>query len=351
MPARVLAALGRAERGVVVLAVDGLSWETAATAWRGAELDRLTSTFPSTSATAWMSSITGAPVSEHLVVGAAYRAPADGSLINVITGQTLALPHSGEDGPGRPSEGDRGLPTLFERAAGLAETVVVGRELDTLTSPWAAALTRGARRAPHAHPLTTDPEDLVAGVIADVAAAVAAPRERPLLLWVYVNLDDHVHRHGYDARAMSALRRLERQASAWAAHGWQVLAYADHGQVPVTPDAALAARWAALDTPELCALPGGGAGRVRWLYPRPPLAGQVAERLADALDGHALVLPAAALAQAGLEPATGPMLERLGAVVAVATSPRFPVPDPGLAYEHGGWSPEEMLVPLARWAP
>ncbi|MEV4099779.1 hypothetical protein AB0J42_05915 [Nonomuraea sp. NPDC049649] len=341
VPGLVLSELDGGGRGVLVLAVDGLSWRVARRVWRSAELSCLASTFPSTSATAWLTSITGAPASEHLAVGAAYRERAGGPLVNAITGEVLA-------GEAVPREPVRHLPTLFERAEG-AEPVVVGRELDLLSGPWVDALTRGAARRPARKPLTRDPERLVAGVAADVGAAIGARRTRPLLLWVYVNLDDHVHRHGYDERAVRALAALERHTTSWARRGWSVLAYADHGLVPVASDPGLARRWAEVDTPGLCELPGGGAGRVRWLYPLPGREREVAERLAEAMDGHAMVLPATALGELGLMEPVGPVRERLGAVVAIATSPRFPLPDPGLSYEHGALSDEETLVPLARW--
>ncbi|MGI5272906.1 alkaline phosphatase family protein [Nonomuraea sp. CA-218870] len=341
VPGLVLSELGRGGRGVLVLAVDGLSWQVARRVWRSAELTCLTSTFPSTSASAWMTSVTGAPVSDHLVVGAAYRERAGGPLVDVITGDVLA----GEPAPRGPVVR---LPTIFERAEG-ADPMVVGRELDLLSGPWVDALTRGAARRPAREALTRDPHGLVAGVAADVEAAIGVRRTRPLLLWVYVNLDDHLHRHGYDERAVDALAELERHATAWAARGWRVLAHADHGLVPVASDPVLARRWERVDAPGLCELPGGGAGRVRWLYPRAGRENEVAERLAEALDGHARVLPASALGELGLMEVAGPVRERLGAVVAIATSPRFPLPDPGLSYEHGALSDEETLVPLARW--
>jgi hypothetical protein len=260
-------------------------------------------------------------------------------------------------------------PTVFERAteAG-ARCLTLGRELDHLPGTWAPALLRGSlvsgvwcqsterhSRPVHRHGAAAlaeqaaDPRLLADTVAADVTVvlAEAAPRA-PVLLWVYVNLDDHIHRHGYDAGVLAALRRLDAAASQWADRGWTVLAHSDHGQVPVRPDPALAAAWAEVDNSDDCELPSGGAGRARWLYPRPGREDAVRARLAAALGEAAVVLPTPELA---LSPHLALPPERVGAVLALAASPAFPLPDPGLRYEHGGLDVEEMVVPLGAWRP
>ncbi|MFC6086187.1 alkaline phosphatase family protein [Sphaerisporangium aureirubrum] len=346
VPGHILAALDRANRGVVVLAVDGLSLRVATDVWTSAHVAALTSTFPSTSATAWMTAVTGATVPEHLVVGAVYRSPAADAIVNVITGDPLRA---------GPSDALRALPTVFQAAAARARALVVGRELETLGGPWVTALLRGAERGPKPDPRALDaeaddPAELAEAVARDVEDALAAHRgDEPLLLWVYVNLDLHLHRHGYDDRAVDAVRSLGRHARAWAARGWTVLAHSDHGHVRCEPDPALHDAWARVDTPELCALPGGGAGRVRWLYPREGRRAEAAERLRDGLGGHAMVVDAEDLPGLGLMDLTPDVRERVGGVVAIATSPRFPLPVPGLAYEHGALTEDEMMVPLATW--
>ncbi|HEY0637722.1 MAG TPA: hypothetical protein VGD67_08760, partial [Pseudonocardiaceae bacterium] len=40
---------------------------------------------------------------------------------------------------------------------------------------------------------------------------------------------------------------------------------------------------------------------------------------------------------------------RVGELVAVAASERFPLPVTGMTHEHGGLHPDELLIPLARW--
>jgi hypothetical protein len=339
VPERLLTALGTARRGVLVLGVDGLSLACARQAWAPSRLERLASTFPSTSATAWLTALTGVGAERHGVPGMVYRVPGTGELVYAVTGAALA---SGPADPGASVLAVEAVPTVFEHSG--VRCLALGRELDTLPGPWAAALLRGASRVPAlpAEELAreaADPALLVSAVITNVDTAIR--RLSAELIWVYVNLDDHVHRHGYDAAAVDAMRRLGEAAEQWSAAGWTVLAHADHGQVRCRPDPVLAAAWAAVDDPRDCLLPAGGAGRMRWLYPRPGRAEAVAARLADALGDAATVHRAADL---GL-PADG----RVGEVVAVAASERFPLPDPTLAYEHGGTAEDEVAVPFATW--
>jgi hypothetical protein len=357
VPGLLLAELRRARRGVVVLAVDGLPHATAAACWPTAELTTLASTVPSTSTTAWLTATTGVGPDRHGVPGMVYRVPRDGTLVCAVTGDVVAR------GPAGSADGAGLLAphlTVFQRAAGLARTVVLGRELHHLTGPWAQAVLAGAERAaprslPDLAAAAADPLTLVEQVRADVEAELArVPDDRPALLWTYVNLDDHLHRHGPDDRALTALRRLGDHAEAWAAGGWTVVCHSDHGQVRCDPDPDLCAAWDDVERAE-CVLPSGGAGRLRWMYPRPGREGRVADRLARRLGEAAVVVPAARLAALGvpaLDALRGPLLRgRVGAVVALAASEHFPVPDRRMRYEHGGLHPDETAVPYVTWLP
>jgi hypothetical protein len=353
-------------RGVIVLGVDGLSWSRAAACWHAPELACLTSTFPTTSATAWLTALTGVGPAEHLAAANSYLVPALGAVIDATTakpiawpGETAALPPCG----GKPVPGATGRlvaphPTLFERAGQQGATcVAVTRELDGLPGPWTDALLRGADRwdggkssASVLHAQVVDARTLATAVIGDVDAVLAErPGVRDTLVWVYVNLDDYVHLHGYDHAVEVALQALETAATRWAAQGWTVVAHADHGQIRRVRDQRLEAVWAAVDTPALCAFPGAGAGRARWLYPRPGKGAEVAERLRQGLGANALVLSAPDLVVLGLLPDAPGLLERVGEVVALALTDRFPLGDPDMRYEHGSLQPDEILVPLATW--
>lgn len=318
IPSRLEHALGKAHSGVIVLAVDGLSSDVAKQSWLSASIATLSSTVPPTSATALLTALTGVPADVHRVPGSVYR---NGSgLVHAMNGMP-AIP---------------ALPTVLERHG----ATVLARELDLLEGTWAQALLRGCTRipAPARHKLAAQSEDpplLVANVVADLDKALKDAR----FLWTYVNIDDHVHRHGYDESVHEAMLRLDAHASRWAAQGWTVVAHSDHGMVPVDPDPELVEAWDAIVREE-CVIPSGGAGRMRWLYPKADRLEAVFDRVATALGDTATIHHATDL---GLpQPEAGP-------VVAVAASPRFPLPDPSVRYEHGGLSRDEIDVPFAVW--
>ncbi|WJK33627.1 alkaline phosphatase family protein [Solwaraspora sp. WMMA2065] len=340
--------LSRARRGVIMLAVDGLSYDAAlAAGWRTAELTKLASTFPSTSTTAWLTAITGVGPAQHGVPGMVYRVPGRGTLVYAVTGRVLA------QGPADPG-GDPRLviehPTIFDRAAGDGvQCRAVAREIAHLPGPWAQALLRGATVVPAAPSETLarqarDPALLVDAAMKEVDEQIGGQaggvrRRQPMLLWTYVNLDDYLHRHGYDERAVAAMAELGSRAARWAQAGWTVIGYSDHGQVRCTPDPDLVRAWSVLDDPARRLLPAGGAGRVRWLYPAPGDEDEeVGGRLAAALGSSARIV------------ATDEALrDRVGPVIAIAADERFPVPDTSLSWEHGADSPDETVVPLAIW--
>lgn len=339
--------LRAAPRGLCVLAVDGLSYGVAEAALAHARTRPLRSTFPSTSTTAWLTAVTGADPSQHGALGMVYRAPDADCVTHLITGQTHAF------GPCPPPRNPllHGGVTLFDRVAAAGATAfVVGAELERLTGEWAAALLHGARVA-HSPATELDPDCIAVAerTVREVEAVLAQPHDVPPLVWAYVNLDDHIHISGYDDRLHASLRLLDTAASRWADAGWSVLAHADHGQVPVQPKPELLDAWDRLDSPAHCRMPSGGAGRVRWMYPQPGHEQELAAALSDALGDHALVLSPDDLAERGLLAATPVVRERIGAVVALATSAAFPVPDPTVAWEHGSLTDDEMLVPLAAW--
>ena len=323
------------DRGVVVLALDGLPHAPAKRAFRSASVGTARSTFPSTSVTAWLTAVTGTDVAEHHAAGMAMRVPGTERVASL----TEEAP---DDLVGSPT-------TVFETARddGVA-AYFWAPDLEPLCGPWIRALSRGADWLPsgYRHDLTTDPVVAVQRAI----DAIDGLRVRGLL-WAYINLDDHLHAHGPDARVEEALGRLDSAAQRWAEAGRTVIAHADHGQARVQPRPDLQRAWARLAAPDYCRAPAGGAGRVRWLYPHPQRTERLRADLADALGDQAEVLSFDELAERGLMAATQPLRERVGEVVAIAAGPGFPVFRASDAYDHGATTDDETVVAFAVWPP
>ncbi|PVC92136.1 hypothetical protein DBP20_00070 [Streptomyces sp. CS131] len=353
-------ALGRclriASRGLCVLAIDGLSHEVALSTLVHARIHPLRSTFPSTSTSAWLTAVTGEDPSVHGALGMVHRAPGADRVTHLVSGDTYGFDTRTRPGSTPPAHAllNAGR-TIFDDALACDRpALVVGAELERLTGEWVSALLHGARVVPSpaaASRPSTDPVAVVERTVREVGAVLARAVEAPPLLWAYVNVDDHIHQAGYDARLRMALQLLDTAASRWADAGWSVVAHADHGQTEVTPRAELIDAWARLDHPAFCRMPSGGAGRVRWLYPLPGREQAVEHAARAALGEHALVLTQDELHEQGLLSATPVVRDRIGEVVALAASPAFPVPDPKASWEHGALSDAEMLVPFAAWNP
>jgi hypothetical protein len=338
--ARVLADL----RGdVVVLAFDGLSWEAARAAFAPDTLIPLTTVFPSTSVSAWLTALTGRPVHEHRVPGVGFRSARTAELYDCFGGSGDGLPPpTGREPP---------APVFAELARQGVRCAVNPGELATWPVYWQELFTRGATvldAAADWDRIRDDPGGMADAAVAELDRPIE-PGPEGLLVWSWINADDHVHAHGYTPALLDALRRLGGLAERLAGRGRSVLACSDHGLVPSSCPPALQEGWADATGPGRCALPPGGAGRVRWCYPRPGRAAEVERLLSDLLGEDAFVVPAGWLDEAGLLSLDAALARAIGDVVCVATDAPFPVPDPGAAFEHGSITPEEMIVPLAIW--
>ncbi|MFD0330770.1 alkaline phosphatase family protein [Streptacidiphilus monticola] len=147
LPEVVARSLRAAGRGVIVLALDGLSHEVAAETLRHAHLRPLRSTFPSTSTTAWLTSVTGVPASEHGAVGMVYRSPGAASVTHLVTGRSIGFGDSQAADPATELVVPRA--TVFDLATAAGRPAhVLGAELERLSGAWVEALLHGARLLP-----------------------------------------------------------------------------------------------------------------------------------------------------------------------------------------------------------
>lgn len=329
---------GAGNREVIVFALDGVGHEAAVAGWRRAEVELMRSVFPTTSSAAWLSSLTGAGVAAHGVPGVVFTIPGAGPEPRDVYDYT---------GPGLGPAG----PGLFSDAAAIGyRPLSVPADLEEYPCSWLDhLLAHSVRLTGHRFfalgggyrvPALADLDRRVRAAIRDARVAAAGA---PMLLWLFVEVDRHIHRYGYDGYVERFLGVLDRLAAELAGAGAAVLAYADHGLVRTRHDPNLAGLLHRLGDRYGCRV--GGAGRVRWLYPSPGSLDAVAAALARDLPDSVRVDDADAVFPPG-----SPARARIGDIVLTATGESF-LAEPGYRFEHGSRTPGEVDVPFARWCP
>jgi hypothetical protein len=319
-----------ARRDLIVLAVDGIPFDLATAVWEHAELERLQSVFPTTSSTAWLSSLTGLDVQEHGIPGVAF-AEGEGDLVNIYTYQ------------GALGEIAGGNIFTDARSAGYRPLAILG-DLATLDCTWRSQLLDGASlhgRSQFFAGAGHGPGDVPQLVRAEIESARSEEICTPRFIWCFIDADLYIHRQGYDEPLVACLTDLEELACELAQDGAVVVAYSDHGLIRTTTCPALTSL---LDeAQEHCDRPMGGAGRTRWLYP----ADGKSDLLATLLTERAP--PDVRVARSSLFFPPGSLASsRAGPVVLIAEGERFLVPD-GYLYDHGSLTDQELSVPFAVW--
>jgi hypothetical protein len=342
------------EESVVVVGVDAISWKAASANWSPDRLVPLTTTFPSTSACAWVSALTGLGPADSGVAGAVYRVASADAAFNPFTDRAHGWAGSGSERPPLPEARCGPWDTVFTDVSrlGVRPWAIPG-DLQNFAGRWTDALLQGAELVASSAPwdrLRYLPDRLVAAAIEDLDRILAERRDRASLGWILLNLDDYVHHAGYDRHTQAALRQLDSAFRRWADAGHVVVSFADHGMVANTMTLEEHDRFDDIGSADRCRLPPGGAGRVRWLHPKPGRIGEVRTRIESDFGDRASVLPRDALAELGLLPRGVVLDEAVGEVVCLATGDWFPVPDPRACFEHGSVTADEMMVPLAVWS-
>lgn len=337
-----------AARKVCVVLVDGLGLQQLTERSGHAPFLRarlpgsrtLTSTFPSTTASAISALGTGELPGVTGMLGYTVRDPSDGGVLSLIAWERTTL---------SPKEWQH-HDTLFEqlaarRAAGedLRDVVSVGPARFVGSGLTEAAL-RGMR-------------NVSAESLADRVDTVCAQLRRPdvaaaYLYWGDVDHAGHVHgwgswQWGEEVTALDGeLARLARSLPA----GTLLLVTADHGMVDVSDRVDVAAVPALAQDVELVA----GEPRMNHVYTAPGTAPDVARRWQETLGERAWVLLREEVAGQGLLGEIAPdRWDTVGDVVAVLRG-RHAVVDSrtqkpaslAMVGMHGSLTPDELLVPL-----
>jgi type I phosphodiesterase/nucleotide pyrophosphatase len=337
-------------RHVVLLLIDGLGDRYLQAHAAGGFLGRhrlwpLSSVFPSTTASAITSLMTGLAPIQHGLLGWFVRDQRFGGILAPLP---MTLRSGGEvRGPLRLQ---RLFPyrTLFQRLP-CRSTVVSPAEI--IDSPFNRRHSRGARRLAYQRR-----EGLVAAVR---EAVLGHGFEGGYVYAYYPRFDSLAHAFGVGSeRVAEEFVRIDAAVAALAAslagQGVDLLVTADHGFIDVPPGQTLEIEaW-----PEIAAMlaaPLWGERRSAWCAARPGAEADFAAALGTRLGSAGVVLPTAGLASSGLLGGGRPsprLAERMGSHV-MLMAPGWALRDhvPGEVEHpmiglHGGLSADEMRVPL-----
>jgi hypothetical protein len=323
--AHVRAVLAKVPRHVIVLGVDGIPYELACKTWRRARVTRARSVFPTTSSTAWLTSLTGESVDAHGIPGVVFPID-DGALVDIYKYQgPLDAPEQ----------------NLFSDAAraGYTPVVILG-DLEATNCTWRDQLVRHAQLVRGYEFFARLDPRAVGERLQTAIDHVLATHAGPCLVWCFLDADRYIHHHGYDRALIEFLEHVDTLADAWSRDA-AVIAHSDHGLVPTRHDPLVAAAIDRVLADEQCEM--GGAGRTRWLYVAPRAEARVRDALARTLPASIRIHHADELFAPGSR-----ARRRVGSIVLVAESEDFLAAE-GYRFEHGSMTEAELDVPVAEW--
>lgn len=294
--------------------------------------------FPSTTASALTSILTGVQPGEHGLVGFRVRDPRRDALFNQLTDWEKA---------GIDPLTWQGSPTVFERATAEGRDAFAVGVREYAGSGFTRAVLRGAEFVP-----ADSPAERVSR-----AYELAATHPGSLVYCYLPEADKAGHMHGMDSpRWIAALETIDAALSQRVPAGVGVLVTSDHGMIDVP-----AHRHTILMQGDAC-LDGvrhiGGEPRMLHVYLESDAApADVAQRWLSSLSGVAEVATKAEAVAAGL---FGPVVTeeaaaRLGDIIVAARGNRAIYDGTaedqraqGMIGQHGSLTPEERQVPLIR---
>ena len=337
-------------RHVVLFVVDGLGCAQldsgAAPALRAAQRGAITSVFPSTTATAVTTFLTGLAPVEHAVTGWFTWLAEYGTIVAPLLFRTREGDADLRTFGVAPTDVFTG-PSVFERVRADCHAVQPAQLTDT---PYSQAHMRGAT------PRGFDGLDQLVDAVADI---VRNARQRSYISAYWPVFDSLSHEHGSASRqARGHLATIdacfERLCAALAGSGTMLVVTADHGFVDTRPESRLDAD-ARPGFANLLARPLCGEPRAAYCYVRDAHRADFARRADEALGGAARVVESATMIADGWFGLADPhprLAERVGDYTLVMRGD-YTIRD-RIAGEkrlnhvgvHGGASREEMYVPL-----
>lgn len=325
-------------RHIIILGIDGIPYNLAVRTWGHAKTEKMTSVFPTTSSSAWLSSLSGMDVDSHGIPGVIIKVPdGGGELINVFEYKGPAI--------------DFAIENIFSDAVrfGYTPLSVIG-DLEDYDCSWRDLLLRHSKRISghrfyttggpgYALPDLTFLHCYLKQVI--LQSLKSFSRTSPCLLWVFIETDRHIHRFGYDEHVNYFLELIERTAIELMEMNAVVIAHSDHGLTRTSHDPRFQKFLEHLSERYHCSV--GGAGRTRWLYPQPGTEPQLTDELASHLPSSVRIADATDIFTAG-----SLSLNRVGKIMLIAEGEEFLTPH-GYTFDHGSSLACEVGVPFSVW--
>lgn len=300
--------------------------------------DVVSSIFPSTTAAALTSLLTGVDPGVHGLVGYEVRDPSTGVVVNQLSGWAKARVD--------PCEWQR-TPTVFETASAAGRPAFAVGLAEYAHSGFSAATLRGAVF----HAAKTASERVA------LALSLAEEHEGALVYCYLPEADKAGHKHGMaSGEWVAALEELDAAIPAVVPEGVGMLVTADHGMVDVPRTRHLVIDGRSPLQDGIAAI--AGEPRMLHVYLHDPARiGEVATTWTAGVEGAAHVLTRAQAVQGGLfgVAPTGQAQARIGDLVvparglwALYDGAAADQRSQGMVGQHGSLSPEELRVPLIR---
>jgi hypothetical protein len=319
-------------RDLIVLAIDGIPHSLAIETWPNAQILKMRSVFPTTSSTAWLSSLTGAEVAHHGIPGVVFK-DSSGELINIFEYQ-----------------GELNSPAtvnMFSDATafGYVPISIVG-DLEPLDCAWRRLLLNHSEWVREAQFYTALPPLDARQVSERVRSAIShcletAKYNAPRLVWCFIDADQYIHKRGYDDEMIRFLELIDDVASELTRRDAIVIAHSDHGLTRTNHNVDLQRLLEDLGNRYQCTL--GGAGRTRWFYTQRGNKGKLFAALEKSLASTVRLCWAEEVFRS-----ESLARDRVGEIVLIAEGEEF-VTFSGYRFDHGSNTESELNVPFAQW--
>ncbi len=341
------------KKSIVLIGLDSIKHSFAEKVFKPDHLVCMTSVFPSTSIRVWPTALTGYSPETFGSVGPVFYAKEIDALYNALDDSYRVQESFVVDPKVTDQHPIGSKDNLFSDLNVLGfQTVCINGFYAHKKSRWSQAMQENAGRYVTSkydwRNITMQPDLIVASIREDVSEALTSMNKgQNALVWTLSDIDCYVHEHGYSDNLKTALDELDGFFRELANNGHLVIAFADHGQVPQVVST-FTEGWDNIHSDENCRRPSGGAGRVRWSYPRPGHEQALKEQIEGLLGDTAAVIWRADLEKLGILSLGENLKSQIGEIVVLGLTEDFPLAlhGDGFIYEHGSVSRDEMLVPL-----